>query len=839
MVLNDLAGGVMGVRWQRLVWLAGWLALVPMAAQAETVLSLQDIAQPSGQAADLELAQGLTQITGVRIEPEGEGLRLVLDADGALGEPTIEVVGNALVAEIANAVLALPEGESFEQFGPAEGIALVAVTNESGNRVRVSITGSDGPPAVEISSGAAGLVLGITPGLSLASDGDDTIRIGVTGEGDEGYAPRNSSTATRTDTPLRDIPQSIQVIPRQVIEDQQVIRLDEAVRNVSGVTQGDGFAGTLDRFTIRGFSQFSSLRNGFLEENIGFRDPANIERIEVLKGPASVLYGSLEPGGIISVITEQPLAEPRYSGELLVGNDAFIRSAIDLTGPLSSDDSLGYRLNVAYETSEGFRGFDQGVERIFVAPVLAWQISDATRLVVDLEYLQDERPFDSGPVAIGDRVADLPRNRVLGELNDVREVEEFRVGYLFEHQFNENLRLRNGFRYNSGDSFDLAFRPVTLDEETGILSRNVRSNDDYLENYAAQTNLIGEFSTGSIDHTLLLGFDFNRRTNIGTQRRLPLGTTPSINIFAPEYGLIATPDLSELTNVVRDGSDRTDTFGFYVQDQIEILDNLNLLVGGRFDIVEQQSFTHDTGESSGRSDAAFSPRIGILYQPIEPISLYASYSRSFAPNFGTAANGSFLEPERGTQYEISMRGEITNNLAVTLAAYEVTKTNIATTDPNNDAFSISAGEQRSRGIELDVLGQILPGWNIIAAYTYADAQVTESNDFELGNLVQNVPRNSASLWTTYEIQSGTLEGLGFGLGLFYVGERQGDLENSFRLDSYLRTDAALYYRRDHWRAALNVKNLFDRSYIEGSEFGRTEITFGTPFTIIGSIAVEF
>ncbi|MBE9157004.1 TonB-dependent siderophore receptor [Nodosilinea sp. LEGE 06152] len=830
----------MGVRLQRLVWLAGWLALVPTAAQAETALSLGNIAQPGGQAVDLELAQAATQITGVRIEPEGEGLRLVLDANGALGEPTTSVVGSALVAEIANAVLTLPEGESFEQFGPAEGIALVSVTNEPGNRVRVAITGSDGPPAVTVSSRTAGLVLGIAPGLGLASGGDEAIRIGVTGEGDEGYAPRNSSTATRTDTPLRDTPRTIQIIPEQVLEDQGITRVTDAVRNVSGVVQDGGFGSTTDQLNIRGFFTDGIFVDGFRGNGSGFAETANVERIEVLRGPASVLFGNTEPGGIVNLVTKQPLDEPFYGLEFQAGSYGFIRPTVDLTGPLNTDRTTLYRFNGAYERANGFRAFDQTITRYFAAPSLAFRLGDATTLNLDFTYRSDERPFDRGLLAIGRGVVDTPLSRIFGEPDDVSRVQEYGAGYRLEHEFSDSWQVRNQFRLLSTDTFDYRAEPLALDEGTGILPRNFRSNDDRSEVYSLQTDVLGNFFTGSVEHNLLIGLDLRRQTSGGTQRRLPGGLTPSIDIFNPVYNVVERPALSALTNEVRNNSDRTNALGFFVQDQVQILDNLIVVAGGRFDVVSQNSRNNQTGENSGQDVTAFTPTVGVVYQPVEPISLYANFARSFQPNASTDANNNFLPPERGTQYEVGVQAAITDRLTASLAAYNITKTNLATTDPDNPDFSIPIAEQRSRGIDLNLAGEILPGWNVIASYGYIDAAYTaEYFGLPPGSRVQNVPNHTASLWSTYEIQSGDLQGLGFGAGIFYVGDRAGDFEDTFDLPSYLRTDAAVFYRRNNWRAAINVQNLFDVRYFSSNNFGRVAIEPGEPLSIVGSLSVEF
>ena len=211
------------------------------------------------------------------------------------------------------------------------------------------------------------------------------------------------------------------------------------------------------------------------------------------------------------------------------------------------------------------------------------------------------------------------------------------------------------------------------------------------------------------------------------------------------------------------------------------------------------------------------------------------------PSLETDADGNFLEPEEGEGFEVGIRGEIIENrLAATLAYFDITKQNVATTDPNNPLFSVGVGEQRSRGVELDVIGEILPGWNIVANYAYTDAEITEDNDGLEGNQLFGVPEHNFNLWTNYEIQQGDLAGLGFGIGVNFVGERFGDNANSFKLDEYFLTNAAISYQRDNWRAGLNFRNLFDVDYIESSENRRTsEVNPGEGFTVLGSVSVEF
>ncbi|MEH2121077.1 TonB-dependent receptor [Nostoc sp.] len=837
---------------------------------------LSQIKRPSSQqlvqspAQETAPTSEVVQVTEVKANPTDKGVEVILQTTkGQQLQLVNRSNGNNFIVDIPNAQLHLPSGEAFTFHSdkPITGVTQITVTNFDANTIRVSVTGETGVPIVELYDSAnEGIIFSVastapraqqtqpqtqqpqtiqppsqTQPTQPSASGDEPIELVVTGDLD-GYNAPNATTATRTDTPLRDIPQSIQVIPQQIIKDQQAIRLTDALRNVSGVQAGSSFGGTRDSFVIRGFGQGVLFRDGFRDSvnRTTIRETANLERIEVLKGPASVLFGTIEPGGIINLVTKQPLSEPFYYTELQVGNFGLVRPSIDFSGPLNSDRTLLYRLNAVYESGGNFRDFDQGVDRFFVSPVLTWKISDRTDLTFEFSYLDDTRPFDiTGIPPIGRKIADIPYNRNLGEPDNFAFRNELSASYRLEHRFSENWTLRNAFRFSSSDQRFIGARYDTLDETTGNLSRSWSDNSGTNQSYAFQTNLIGKFATGSVKHTLLFGVDLNRDIN-DLDNYFGDGA-PSINIFNPVYRVAPIPRRENLSSNVT-FNQRLDILGIYLQDQIALADNLKLLVGGRFDIVDQESrFTSNAGANTNtqQQDNAFTPRVGIVYQPVPPLSLYASYSQSFAPNSATTVSGSLLEPERGTQYEVGIRGEFLNGrLSTNLAAYHLTKSNIATTDPNNTDYSIPVGEQTSQGIELDVVGEILTGWNIIANYAYTDALVTKDNSPIQGNRLNGAPYNAASLWTTYQIQRGNLQGLGFGLGLFYVGEREGDLENTYELSSYLRTDANIFYKKNNWRAGINFKNIFNVDYIEGT-FSRDQVTPGAPFTVLGTFSIEF
>ncbi|MEM1256695.1 MAG: TonB-dependent siderophore receptor [Cyanobacteria bacterium P01_H01_bin.21] len=806
------------------------------------VMAKETVAMPEMPSAE-SIAQAIpAEITNVLIEKTATGFTLRLVTEGELTAPDILIMDNVAIATIANAVLKLPE--EFLASNPTDGIALINVTNLSNNQVQIAITGTDVPPVIDIVAETSGLTVSATVGDPTVPP-DDSLRIMVTGE-QEGYLATEASTATRTDTPLRDIPNSIQVIPRQVIEDQQAIGIEDVLENAAGVTfQGNDDGRGLE-FSIRGFTRVPVLRDGFLlpglSSDAAEPEVANLERVEVLRGPASVLYGQAEPGGVINLVTKQPLSDPYYNLQLQGGNDGFLSPSIDLSGPLTEDGRLLYRLNALYRQEDSFRDYDNNFERFFIAPTLTWLISDSTDLTINLEYIEDDEPHDIGTLALGDEVAPIPLDRVTNDPDSTREQDYLNTGYTLEHRFSDNWKLRNQFRYTSSSyKINVTSIPFTLDESTGILTSDFGAQSNETETYSLYTDIQGKFNTGSLQHTLLFGVDL-ARSELDGLTRFDFFNPASLDIFDPDYAAITIPP-EESIDIFFDDFTRADQLGIYVQDQIDILDNLILVAGLRYSTVDQEST--DTGffpSKLEQFDDKLVPRVGIVYQPIEPISLYANYSRSFVPNFGLLdADGQPLVPEEGEGFEVGVRGEIIENrLAATLAYFDITKQNVATADPNDPFASIATGEQRSQGVDLNLTGEILPGWNIVASYAYIDAAVTEDNNTDIvGNRLFGVPENSASLWTSYEIQSGDLQGLGFGLGFNFVGEQQGDLDNSFEIDSYFLTNAAVFYRQDDWQVQLNIDNLFDIDYVEAVRNNRFRLYTGDPLTVRASVSYTF
>ena len=648
----------------------------------------------------------------------------------------------------------------------------------------------------------------------------------------QGYRATRSATGTKTDTPLKDVPQSVQVVPRAVIEDQQDNRLVDVLQNVSNVQPGSTIGNRAENFTIRGFRTEAFARDGVVNNplftNETFLDLSNVERVEVLKGPASVLFGQGDPGGLVNIVTKKPQREFGAGGSLEYGSFDFRRGEADVTGPLDAGGSLTARLTGAWQKTETFRNFFSQSDRKAVSPTLQWQPNDATTLTVNLDYTEQSQPFDRGLVAVGGKVVDVPYDRYFGEDFSRFDSKKVALQTRLEHEVSDWLTIRQVSRFDRGTSLRVSADPRSI-SASGVLTRQARIQNDDTDYADFTLDGTARFDTGPFSHTLLTGGEYGR-----ARRDLDWVTASlsSINVFDPTYG--ATPGTYGAQTVQ---SAAVDTYAYYLQDQIDLTAQVKLLAGGRFDYFDQDNARN--GVSTPQSGHAFSPRAGLVWQPVPVLSLYASYTESFKPQTGTDVNGSPFAPETGQQYEIGTKADlIPDQLSATLALFNLTRQNVTTSDPNNSGESIATGEQRSRGVELDVTGNLQPGWQVIASAAYLDTEVTKDNDFQGAQLV-GAPRWSGSLWSTYKFSDGRFRGLGFGGGVVAVDHRNGALDNSFSVAGYMRVDASVFYDLDdHVRLSLAGKNLFDTRYIE-TPVSATEIYAGEPLTVLARLTARY
>ena len=652
----------------------------------------------------------------------------------------------------------------------------------------------------------------------------------------EGAPIQRGASTTKMNIPLIDTPAAIQIIPRDIIEEQGARRLTDVVRNVSGVQSAGENAGEQDILIIRGFQTTRFARDGFLPamsyHDAGKLGLANVERVEVLKGPTSVLYGAADPGGLVNVVTKKPEGEPHYSVTARAGSFDFYRSDIDLNQPLTADGKLLGRLNASYENADSFRDRFVKSQRTHLTPSLRWLPTTRTTVYLDLEYYEQDRQLDQGLIAVGDKALALPRERYLGESRDRVKSDEVRLQATVDHELDESWSLRTLARFSDTNSLVTMSWTRNLAADGRTLSRRYFLFNQGFQNYALQANLTGKVKTGAFDHTLLFGADTNFTRFESSNFSAALDP---IDIFNPVYGSKLGP-LSAPSTQDR----RIDFYGVYFQDMISFGEHWKLLLGGRYDMVKTQ-FDFNSRSLSDKWDRAFSPRAGLVYQPIEDLSLYASYTTSFQPPlFGAGFDGKPFKPEEGEQFELGIKRDwFGGRLSTTLAAFQLTRSNLSTPDRQNPGFSIQVGEQRSRGVEFDIAGELTPGWRVTGSLAYLDARVTKDNRLPVGNRLVGAPDWSGSIWTTYAFQDNPLRGLEVGGGLFAMSGRKADFANKIDADAYARVDLFARYKvNDTLSLALKVDNLFDEFYAAGIE-DQKHIEPGPPRSIFGTIQIEF
>jgi len=654
-------------------------------------------------------------------------------------------------------------------------------------------------------SGALGSII-IAPGFASAGEASISVEeVVVTGRKIEHYLAIDALTGTKINALLRDLPLSVSVVPHELIEDRAINHLSEALDNVAGAQRKQGYGGVQNFGAyLRGFdSSFLTLRNGI--RDYGFytlRDTANVERFEVLKGPGSVLYGAVYPGGITNTITKKPISDPRARVQLTVGSYDRYRAEADLGGPIA--DNLFYRFNAAYEDADSFRDEVKN-ESYFLAPVATWVVNDRANLTVELEHKHSDYTWDLGlprnPVAFR-----VPVSRFIGEPSGVNKVDSTYVNSRFEYGLSDQWKLRQvlGYAWTGGD-YKLR-SPIGLAADGRTVNRVAYDNWEKSHTIVAQHEVMGEFSTGGIGHKLVAGVEHYRTRQ---SYSFFFSSLAGIDIYQPVYG--AQPGAGGFV-LFADQNDSKATGG-YIQDLISLGDQWKLLVGGRYDHVKNSGINLLNGaRSSRKADAAFSPQAGLVYQPDSFTSLYASYGESFLSIIsGRTASGEDLKPEGGRQFEVGVkRFWLENRLATSLALYQIERQNVSTPDPVTPTFRVQTAEQRSRGAEIEISGSLVQGWDIAIAGSFIDAEVSRDNTFRVGSKLPGAPRYSASLWNKYTIQTGVLERLEIGAGVYYVGRRAVALPNpAFELPSYVRVDAMIAYPVGQFEVQANIKNIGD------------------------------
>ena len=654
-----------------------------------------------------------------------------------------------------------------------------------------------------------------------------------------------SSKAT---VPLIETPQNIQVLSSELLLDQGDHLLDEALRNVAGVMPG-GYYNGFDYFRIRGFDASGFIYLDGLLYDSGISTNAELfglDRVEVVKGPASSLYGQGSLGGLVNLVSKRP--QPTASLALAAGYGSFssYQFTVDGGGPLGTGSGVTGRFVGVARRDGTFIDYATGDARIYVAPSLTWQITPQTQLTLLAGYQHDHMdlgfPLPAEGTVFDSPYGEVPLSRYNGEpgrSNMLRE-SRARLGYELRHEFNDHLTFRQNLRYGwAKTDWDKLLYPGFLDDSTALtLYRYPFGLNARWTNLNVDTSVEGRFATGAVAHTLVAGLDYYRYdydTHYSEIDYANLADYMPLDLINPVYGTPVTPFSSFTHNV-----DHTRALGFYVQDHAA-LGRFTLTAGLRWDAAKDDAVYSNVPQEQDKH--ALVPRVGLTYRVVPGVTAYTSYSESFKPQLGYAsATGAALDPETGQQWEAGIKTELLNGrVNATAAVYQLTRQHVATSDPTAPAGSgafLESGEQRSRGIELDSQIILARGWEMIAAYSYIDAKVTRDNDIPVGDHSLNVPGQSVSLWMKYAVQSGPATGLAMSAGVNAYSSQWGDLPNTFRLPGYRLMNGNVSYTVGRMTAQLNLKNITGARYYVGS-YNALYVNPGEPRSVLFDVTWKY
>ncbi|MDQ3187079.1 MAG: TonB-dependent siderophore receptor, partial [Pseudomonadota bacterium] len=670
-----------------------------------------------------------------------------------------------------------------------------------------------------------------------------------------GYVTNRTLSATKTDTPIIEIPQSISVINRNELDMRGVQNFTEALRYVPGVVVDQfGFNGTgFEYLGMRGFNvqTTANFRDNLSQQGTGLffgafiTDPYALERVDVLRGPTSVMFGRGDAGGIVNRITKLPTATPIRELEIQYGNFDRKRVAADI-GWANADGTLMFRLvtsaldtdtQVRFPNANGDRAENR---RFYIAPSLTWRPTDRTSITLFGDILNNRSDAAAFYVATPDG---RPTGTLLGDPHFTRySTNQASFSYKLEHHFNEIWTARQNFRFMRQDGKFSDINPAGFNSvgNPTLLDRSAFSTRERLDQTALDTHLQGRISTGPVNHTVLGGIDWTR-TDASLNYFASTSLTPSIDVLNPVYSQpIPTPDFLAV-----DARQKIDQVGFYVQDQIKY-QNWILTLSGRHDKV-----SNNTNELAGQTtfmnrDSAYTGRAGLTYLFSSGIAPYVSYSQSFLPQAGLDRNseGRPFDATRASQYEVGVKFQPVGSRSLfTVALFDLTKTNVLTPDPNAPPGSFSfiqTGAIRSRGAEVEARTEIYRGLNFIGAFTYNDVKVTESGDGTTGKMPIRVPNTTTSGWLDYNLGAlniSWLKGFGIGGGARYVGRVFNDAENTSATPSFTLFDAVVRYDHGPWLFFINANNIFNEKYYSASSGGN--FFRGTERTVIGTLKFRF
>ena len=639
-------------------------------------------------------------------------------------------------------------------------------------------------------------------------------------EATNGYQPLNTSTATLTNMPMLDIPQVVNTVSDNVLEDQHATTLDEALYNVSNVVQTNTLGGTQDAFVRRGFgaNRDGSIMTNGLRTVLPRSFNAATERVEVLKGPASTLYGILDPGGLINVVTKRP--EKTFGGSISATSSSFGGGTgqVDVTGPIDGT-RLAYRLTGEYQDEDYWRNF--GTERsTFIAPSLTWFGDDATVTVL-YSHRDYKTPFDRGTIfdLNTKKAVDVDRKTRFDEPFNVTDGQSDLAQLNAEYRLNSQWTAKFDYSYSQDKYSDNQARVMAYDAKTGNLTRRVDATQGSTQRmHSTRADLQGNVDIAGFYNEILTGVSYENYDLLRTDM-MRCKNVKDFNIYHPTYG-----NLGKCTTVSASDSDQTlkqESYSAYAQDALYLTDKWIAVAGMRY-----QYYTQYAGKgrpfnvNTDSRDEQWTPKLGLVYKLTPAVSLFANYSQTFMPQSSIASYIGDLPPETSNAYEVGAKFDLFDGVTANIALFDIHKRNVLYNESvGGETIAKTAGRVRSQGVEVDLAGSLTENTNIIASYGYTDAKVLEDPDYA-GKPLPNVPRHTGSLFLTYDIHNAfagntlTLGGGGHG-----VSRRSATNGADYYLPGYFVADAfAAYKMKLQYPVTLqvNVKNLFDKTYYTSS-----------------------
>ncbi len=656
-------------------------------------------------------------------------------------------------------------------------------------------------------------------------------------------------------TPLKILPQVVQTLDSAMLADAGITKLQTALDFVAGVSRQNNFGGLFDSYAIRGFAgdeQQSSnyLLNGFNASRGygGARDASNIERIEIIKGPTSALFGRGDPGGAVNIVTKKPYFEKGANLEIAAGSYKNYRGQGDVNVPLT--ERIAVRVTGAYDQGDSYRDFVHH-KMITVSPSIVWNVDEATSLSYNFEFTRQSVPFDRGIVAINGNLSAISRKTFLGEPGDGSiKTKSYNNQLELQHNFNDNWAILLGAAYRSSSfvGFGTEAENVTsrqrLYTDGTNLSRRRIFRDYNTTDTTVRGELSGAVSTGSLKHNLQIGGDWNWFTlpTIQTRFRPPLVAAQTtlaagnaVNVYDPVYGNL--PALSPLI----DTREEDESYGGYVQDMIDVTDWLKVRAAGRYSVFNQTIFNRLTNKIARQHKTNFSPQIGVSVIPTRSLTLYGSYGKGFRPNIGSDFFNNAFAPELTTSYEVGAKfSGFGDRMLASVALFSMKKTNVLTADPANAGFSLALGKAKSKGVEVSLTGKLPAGFRVDVNYAYIDAEnAKDAIDANFGYTLRsgdpliNIAKHSASALIFKDFDIGGIES-NIGIGVNYVGKRLGETGyrfpsgDFFTLPSYTLTRLSASIKPvEHFKISGEVTNLFDKHYFPSS-YSRVWVLPGAP-----------